>query len=130
MSRRMKQIQNQRRNDMVANGHQRAPVIGSAPRYSVQNIPAPNAAPGFANMNVPGGAQTFVIGGLTKLEHAAIEIGSRNPNLAPTFVVETAAQILNACNNYAQAPDDEEDEDDVDTEVAEEAKSPSSIVIP
>lgn len=115
---------------MVSNGHQRAPVIGSAPRYGVQNVPAPNAMPGFANMQVPGGAQTFVIGGLTKLEHAAIEICSRNPNIHPGQAVGIAAEVLNACNNYAQAPDDEEDEDDVDTEVTEEAKAPSSIVLP
>lgn len=123
------QLKNMRRQQMVAQANGR-PVIGSQPRYAVQNIPAPNASPGFANMQVPGGAQTFVIGGLTKLEHAAIEIAARNPNIHPQQAVQVASDVLNTCLNYEQARDEASDEtEQPEADDADETK-PSAIVLP
>lgn len=114
---------------MVAQANGR-PVIGSQPRYAVQNIPAPNASPGFANMQVPGGAQTFVIGGLTKLEHAAIEIAARNPNIHPQQAVQVASDVLNTCLDYDQARQEATDEEDEETPPQETEAPPSPIVLP
>lgn len=123
------QLKNQRRQQMVApiNGH-RAAIIGQD--YGVGPIAAPNAMPGFVNMSTPQGPRTLVIGGLTKLEHAAIEIASRNPNIYPEQAVRVAAEVLNACHNYAQADGDESDEtEQPEADDADETK-PSAIVLP
>lgn len=78
----------------------------------VQTINAPNAQPGVVTLPHPGGLQVFVVGGLTKLEHFAIELAKteRTNDMDPMAIAEMAGQLIQACNMIEHPPEPKPEE--------------------
>lgn len=105
-----------------ANG-QRAPIIGSQPKFSVQTLATPNASPGIVSVPTPAGLQTFVLGGLTKLEEGALRLLAACPEADAQQIVARVAEVLNVCGDYERVAPESPPEDEGD-------EKPSPIVQP
>lgn len=86
------------------NGHQR-PRLAVPGQLPVNIMHADNglASPVCAAINTPGGVQVLVMGGLTKLEHAAALLLASARNLTPAQAVDTARQLLAVCAEAQKA---------------------------
>lgn len=80
--------------------------------FNVQTVNTPNAQPGIVTVPTPAGLQVFVVGGLTKLEHMAVELAKtdRTNGLSPADIVEMAKQLIIACNEAENPTPAEEPE--------------------
>ena len=84
-----------------ANGRGPSPLITGQPKYLVQPIKAENVQPAITTMQTPAGAQTFIVGGLSKLEHFALELAKAHPEAEESYIVDRAALLLELCDTLA-----------------------------
>jgi hypothetical protein len=72
-------------------------VRPDAINIQVQSHPGPLAQPASFVIQQPGGVNLQIVGGLTKLEHAAIQIAAGR-NCSADEAVEMAAEVLRVCS--------------------------------